>query len=114
MDMRIPPLKIKILLESNPLRFRIVVRRLGVPQVAVAGVAVTEAHLRDAFEKHVICCVTGSFQPETFYCGKRDSKHHHLLEAISETAKVLELRHKLLYTTPSGWSWCIESVFRYW
>ena len=38
---------------------------------------------------------------ETIF-GKRDSTHHHLLEAISETAKVLELRQKLLYTTPSG------------
>ena len=34
---------------------------------------------------------------------KRDSVHHHLLEAISETATVLELRRKLLYATPSGW-----------
>ena len=32
MDMRIPPLKLKILLESNPLKFRIVVRRLAVAQ----------------------------------------------------------------------------------
>ena len=30
MDMRIPPLKIKILLESNPLKPRILVRRLAV------------------------------------------------------------------------------------
>ena len=44
--------------------------------------------------------------------GKRDSILHHLLETISETASVLELRQKLLYTTPSGWWWCIESVFR--
>ena len=44
--------------------------------------------------------------------GKRDSIHHHLLEAIPETANVLELRQKLLYTTPSGWWLCIESVFR--
>ena len=41
--------------------------------------------------------------------GKRDSIHHHLLGAISETADVLELRQKLLYTTPSGWWWwCIN------
>ena len=45
--------------------------------------------------------------------GKGDSIHHHLLEAVSETANVLELRQKLLYTTPSGWWWCIKSVFRY-
>ena len=32
---------------------------------------------------------------------KRDFIHHHLLETISETADVLELRPKLLYTTPS-------------
>ena len=54
--------------------------------------------------------------------GKRDSIHHHLLETISETANVLELKQKLLYTIPSGWWWwwwwwlwwwwCIESVFR--
>ena len=44
--------------------------------------------------------------------GKRDSIHHHLPEVIVETATVPELRQKLLYTTPSGWWWCIESVFR--
>ena len=44
--------------------------------------------------------------------GKRDSIHHHLLETISETAHVLELRQKLLCATPSGWWRCIESVFR--
>ena len=46
--------------------------------------------------------------------GKRDSIHHHLLEAISETANVLELRQKLLCTTPSGWWWwwCRKSFFR--
>ena len=44
--------------------------------------------------------------------GKRDSIHRHLLEVISETATVPELRQKLLYTTPSGWWWCIESVSR--
>ena len=38
--------------------------------------------------------------------------HHHLLEAISETANVLELRQKLLYTTPSGWWWCMKLIFR--
>ena len=50
-----------------------------------------------------------------YECGKRDSIHHHLLEAISETAKVLELRQKFLYTTPSGWWWWwwwIKSFFR--
>ena len=31
MDMRIPPLKIKILSESNPLQSRVLVRRLAVP-----------------------------------------------------------------------------------
>ena len=30
MDMRIPPLKIKIMLESNPLKSRILVQRLAV------------------------------------------------------------------------------------
>ena len=30
MDMRIPPLKIEILLESNPLKSRILVRRLAI------------------------------------------------------------------------------------
>ena len=48
--------------------------------------------------------------------GKRDSIHHHLLEAVSETADVLESRQKPLCTTPSGWWWwwwwCIESFFR--
>ena len=41
--------------------------------------------------------------------GKTDSIHHHLLEVISETANVLESRQTFLYTTPSGWWWCIES-----
>ena len=45
--------------------------------------------------------------------GKRDSIHHHLLEVTFEITTVLELRQKLLHTTPSGWWWwCIESVFR--
>ena len=44
--------------------------------------------------------------------GKRDSIHHHLLEVIFETATLPELGLKLLYTTSSGWWWCIESVFR--
>ena len=34
MDMRTPPLEIKILLELNPLKSRILVRRLGVAQAA--------------------------------------------------------------------------------
>ena len=42
--------------------------------------------------------------------GKIDSIHHHLLEAVSETTNVLELRQQLLYT-PSRW-WCIKSLFR--
>ena len=44
---------------------------------------------------------------------KTDSTHH-ILEAISETATVLESGQKLLYTAPSGWWWwwCIDSVFR--
>ena len=32
--------------------------------------------------------------------GKRDSIHHHLLEAISETANVLDLRHTSFYAPP--------------
>ena len=44
--------------------------------------------------------------------GNRDSIHHHLQEAIFETATVPESRRKLLYSTPSGWWWCTESVFR--
>ena len=47
-----------------------------------------------------------------FNNGKRDSLHHHLLEVMFETATVPELRQTLLYTTPSGWWWCIDSVFR--
>ena len=51
-----------------------------------------------------------------FYClsGKRASIHRHPLEAISETATVLELRQRILYTTPSGWWWwwCLKSLFR--
>ena len=44
--------------------------------------------------------------------GKTDSIHHHLLDVNLEIATVPELRQKLLYTTLSGWWWCIESVFR--
>ena len=33
-DMRVPPLEIKILLESKPLKFRILVRRLAVPPLS--------------------------------------------------------------------------------
>ena len=43
---------------------------------------------------------------------KRDAIHHHLLEAISETANVLELRQMFLHTTRSGWWWCIKPLFR--
>ena len=49
---------------------------------------------------------------ERYVNGKRDPVHHRLLETISETATVLELKQQLLYTTPSGWWWRIESVFR--
>ena len=38
MDMIIPPLKIKILLESNPLKYRILVRRLAVYMLRTARV----------------------------------------------------------------------------
>ena len=37
MDMRIPPLKLKILLESNPLKSRILVQRLTVPEMEWEG-----------------------------------------------------------------------------
>ena len=37
MDMRIPPLKIKIMRESNPLKSRISVRRLAVHRLAAFG-----------------------------------------------------------------------------
>ena len=52
---------------------------------------------------------------DRYMSGKRDSIHHHLLEAISETANVLELKQKLLYTIPFGWWWwwCIKSFLRY-
>ena len=41
MDMRIPPLKIKILPESNPLKSRILIRRLAVGAGDGAGARVT-------------------------------------------------------------------------
>ena len=46
--------------------------------------------------------------------GKRDAIHHHLPEAVSETATVLESRQLLPYTTLSGWWWwwCVESVLQ--
>ena len=34
-------------------------------------------------------------------------------ETISETASVLESRQRLLYTTPSGWRRCKNSLFRH-
>ena len=37
------------------------------------------------------------------HIGKRDSIHHHLLEAASKTANELEFRQKLPNATPSGW-----------
>ena len=37
MDMRIPPLKIQILLESSPLKSRILVRRLAAHKAAPGG-----------------------------------------------------------------------------
>ena len=37
--------------------------------------------------------------------GRRDSRHHHLLEVTSETTTSI-------HTTPCGWCWCTESVFR--
>ena len=33
-------------------------------------------------------------------------------KAVPETTSVLGLRQKLLYTTPSGWWWSINSLFR--
>ena len=50
--------------------------------------------------------------PDPKVVGKRDSIHHHLLKVTLETATVPELRQKLLYTTPSGWWWYTDSVFR--
>ena len=44
--------------------------------------------------------------------GKTDSIHHHHLKGKFETATVPELRQTPVYTNPSGWWWCIESVFR--
>ena len=49
---------------------------------------------------------------KTDYIGKTDSIHHHLLEVTFETDPLPELRQYPLYTTHSGWWWCIESVFR--
>ena len=40
--------------------------------------------------------------PVASWWEERCSVHHHLLEAISETANVLEFEQKLLHTTPSG------------
>ena len=53
MDMIIPPLKLKIMLESNPLKSRILVRRLAV--LRHAPVARTPAHVR--------CACTGTQPP---------------------------------------------------
>ena len=43
---------------------------------------------------------------------KTYSVHPHILKVIFETATVTLLRQKPLYTTPSEWRWCLESVFR--
>ena len=42
--------------------------------------------------------------------GRRDSIHHHLLEAISEIASVLESRQTPLYTTPL---WVVVVVYKF-
>ena len=65
---------------------------------------------------HLSPYVTQLMNGERMRCagGKTDSSiHRHLQEVTFETTSVLELRQKLLCTTPSGcWWWCIESVFR--
>ena len=38
--------------------------------------------------------------------------HHHLLDTMFEADTVPDLRQKPLYTTPSGWWWCEDSLFR--
>ena len=56
MDMRIPPLNIGILLESNPLKSRSLVRRLAVPLTKV------DSETAKALEKEDVCepaCVEG-------------------------------------------------------
>ena len=65
---------------------------------------------------YLTCCCRESaaraLLPVRVTCWKRDSINCHLLDAISETATVHELRQQLLYTTPSrGW-WCLEPLFR--
>ena len=73
--------------------------------------AVQEAHPVERREV-ILGCVPVLLRVVEGVPGKRDSIHHHLLEVIFETATVPESRQKLLYTTPSGWWWRIESVFR--
>ena len=48
MDMRIPPLGIKIMLESNPLKFRILVRRVAVKAVLLANTSQTSLGRRES------------------------------------------------------------------
>ena len=110
-----PPPRIKIMLESNPLKSMIMlVGRLAVARCTRAGSEGGRVmYARDRREGG-----SGRRSGEVEVqarCGndngKRDSIHHHLLETISETANALELRQQLLHTTPSGW-WGIKSLFR--
>ena len=58
MDLRIPSLKDKMLIESTPLKSRILVRRLAVPHTGGRSRgACNQVVVWDVFEKHVICSI---------------------------------------------------------
>ena len=80
LDMRIPPLEIKIMLESNPLRFRILVRRLATAQRGAAcavgfglGMPIrrvgAQAPDRGGVFVDLLCCfVAQPLSTESFHC----------------------------------------------
>ena len=57
MDMRIPPLKIKILLEPNPPRSRILVRRLAVSPQGPAPTRLAQITINYLNIAYVLLCV---------------------------------------------------------
>ena len=66
MDMRIPPLKIKIMLESNPLKSRIVVRRLAVLAPSAHGTERRVDHLARAAGVSALDCAARSYASGVF------------------------------------------------
>ena len=72
--------------------------RLHVHTHRCAHNVVRERYTRICAARSLRACVMSRAYP----FGKRDSMHHHLLEAISETANVLDLIQKFYIPAPLG------------